>query len=123
MEFFKKTPDLPFMANRRWCYLISAVLVIGSLALVAVRGLNLGIDFTGGVVLELSYPEAVDVERARDAVSKAGYPDAAVTQFGTDREVLVRAMPRAGEDTNQVGAAILEALRADSSAVELRAPM
>jgi preprotein translocase subunit SecF len=120
MEFFKNTPSIPFMANRRWFYMISAVLMIGSLTLVAVRGLNLGIDFTGGVVLELSYPEKVDVERAREAVTKAGYPDAAVTQFGTDREVLIRTLPRAGEDTNQVGIAILAALKANEPGVELR---
>jgi preprotein translocase subunit SecF len=120
MEFFKKTPNIQFMANRRWCYLISAVLMIGSISLVAVRDLNWGIDFTGGVVLELSYPEAANVERARDAVAKAGYPDAAVTQFGTDRELLIRTMAHEGEDTTQVGVTILEALRADNPGVELR---
>jgi len=120
MEFFKKTPNIPLMANRRWCYIISAVLMVGSAALVGIRGLNLGIDFTGGVVLELSYPAAVDVQRAREAVNQAGYPDAAVTQFGTDRELLVRTLPREGEDTNKVGATILNALLADTPGVELR---
>jgi preprotein translocase subunit SecF len=120
MEFFKKTPNIPFMANRRWCYLLSAVLMIGSVALLMTRNLNLGIDFTGGVVLEISYPQVADVERTREAVNRAGYPEAAVTQFGSDKELLIRTLPRAGEDTNQVSEAILKALRADDAGVQLR---
>ena len=52
MEFFRKTPSIDFMAKRKWAYAISAVLIVGSFALLAIRGLNFGIDFTGGVVLE-----------------------------------------------------------------------
>jgi preprotein translocase subunit SecF len=120
MEFFKKTPSIPFMANRRWFYLISAMLMIGSLTLVATRGLNFGIDFTGGVVLELSYPEAVNIEAVRGTVAQAGFPDATVTQFGTDREVLIRTMLRDDQDAAGVGAAILDALRANNPVVDLR---
>jgi preprotein translocase subunit SecF len=120
MEFFKKTPSIPFMANRRWFYLISAMLMIGSLTLVATRGLNFGIDFTGGVVLELSYPEAVNIEAVRGTVTQAGFPDATVTQFGTDREVLIRTMLRDDQDAAGVGAAILDALRANNPVVDLR---
>jgi preprotein translocase subunit SecF len=120
MEFFKKTPSVPFMANRRWFYLISAVLMVGSLTLVATRGLNFGIDFTGGVVLELSYPETVNIEAVRGTVAQAGFPDATVTQFGTDREVLIRTMLHGDENAASVGAAILDALRANNPVVDLR---
>jgi preprotein translocase subunit SecF len=121
MEFFKKTPRVPFMAIRRWCYLISAVLMLGSFALLATRGLNFGIDFTGGVVLEVGYPKPVDLDRARTAMAQAGYPDAQAQIIGsTGRELLVRAMPHANESTNQVSARIAEALKGVDPGAELR---
>jgi len=108
------------MAKRRWCYAVSVVLILTSFALLATRGLNWGIDFTGGVVLELSYPEAADVGATRTAVAEAGYPGATVSLFGTDRELLVRTMPGEGEDTNKVGERILQALQAANPGVVLR---
>lgn len=110
MEFFKKTPAIPFMANRRTFYVVSVVLIVTSIALLATRGLNWGIDFTGGISLEVGYPEAADVGAAREALRQAGY-EATVTPFGTDREILVRTVPRPGEDSNQVSAHIMEALQ------------
>ena len=61
MEFFKRTPTIDFMGKRRVTYAISAFLMVASFALPVVRGLTLGIDFTGGVVVEVSYPVAADV--------------------------------------------------------------
>ena len=66
MEFFRKTTRFPFMATRRVWYVVSAVIILGSLVALGVRGLNFGIDFTGGVVLELAFPQpAVQGERHR----------------------------------------------------------
>jgi preprotein translocase subunit SecF len=112
MEFFKKTPSIRFMANRRWCYLVSAVLIIGSAVLLATRGLNLGIEFSGGVDIEVSYPGPANVEEVRAAVARAGHPEALVTQFGSDRELLIRALPREGEDINNLRDQIVKELRA-----------
>jgi preprotein translocase subunit SecF len=120
MEFFKKTPTVPFMAKRRWCYAVSVVLILGSVALLATRGLNWGIDFTGGVVVELSYPAAANVESTRTTIAQAGYPDAVVTLFGTDRELLIRTIPGKGEDANKVSERILQAVKAENPGVELR---
>jgi preprotein translocase subunit SecF len=120
MEFFKKRTSFRFMPLRKRWYAISGVLIVASLLLIALRGLNLGIDFTGGVVLELSFPQAADLDRVRGALASAGHGDATVQSFGTEREVLVRLLPKEGEDTAAVGQDVLEAVKAYESAVQLR---
>src|SRR5687767_10887111 len=103
MEFFKRKTSIEFMRRRRWWYAISCLLVVGSLLLVAFRGLNFGIDFTGGVVVELAFPEAADLDEIRTALAAAGHAEASVQSFGTAQEVLVRLMPETGADVNQLG--------------------
>jgi preprotein translocase subunit SecF len=120
MEFFKKRTSFRFMPLRKRWYAISAVLVLASVLLIAFRGLNLGIDFTGGVVLELSFPQEVDLDRVRGALASAGHEDATVQSFGTAREVLVRLLPKQGEDTAAVGQDVLEAVQSYDPAVQLR---
>jgi preprotein translocase subunit SecF len=120
MEFFKKRTNFRFMPLRGRWYAISAVLVLASVLLIAFRGLNLGIDFTGGVVLELSFPQEVDLDRVRGALASAGHEDATVQSFGTAREVLVRLLPKEGEDTSAVGQDVLAAVQSYDPAVQLR---
>jgi preprotein translocase subunit SecF len=120
MEFFRKKTSIRFMAMRRWSYAVSGILIVGSLLLLAVRGLNLGIDFTGGVVLELSFPEAAEIDRVRSALDGAGFGDASVQSFGTTRDVLIRLMPEEGKDVNQVSNEVLAAIQSYAAGVELR---
>jgi preprotein translocase subunit SecF len=120
VEFFKTTPRIGFMAMRNWCYAISAVLIVGSFLAIGIRGMNFGIDFTGGVVLEISNPSGLDEQRVRDTLANAGF-DAQVQALGGARELMVRVLPEEGEqDTNKVGNAIVEVLRAVDPAIELR---
>jgi preprotein translocase subunit SecF len=120
VEFFKTTPRIGFMAMRNWCYAISAVLIVGSFLAIGIRGMNFGIDFTGGVVLEISNPSGLDEQRVRDTLANAGF-DAQVQALGGARELMVRVLPEEGEqDTNKVGSAIVEVLRAIDPAIELR---
>ena len=93
MEFFKKVTQFPFMGQRKVWYGLSSVLVVGSIVLTFMHGLNLGIDFTGGVVVEYNYSRSADLEATRQSLHKAGFPDVAVQSFGTDRDVLVRLPP------------------------------
>ncbi|MEJ0099337.1 MAG: hypothetical protein WDO12_06180 [Pseudomonadota bacterium] len=65
MEFFHKSTNFPFMATRRIWYVLSLVLVVASIALFFVRGLNLTVDFTGGTNVEAAYPGIADVEKVR----------------------------------------------------------
>jgi preprotein translocase subunit SecF len=120
MEFFKKTPNIPFMETRRWWYAVSIILCLASILLLATRGLNLGIDFTGGVVVEVHYPNDVSRDRAEQVLDEAGFDEAQVTNVDTSRDLMVRVMPREGEDTNQLANRILEALRTLDPDVQLR---
>ncbi len=120
MEFFHKKTSYPFMATRKRWYMVSAALIVGSLLALGIRGINFGIDFTGGVVLELGFPQAADLEKVRDSLEKAGYGDAVVQSFGTPRDVLVRMLPEEGTDNNVLGRKVLTAIQSENPGVELR---
>jgi preprotein translocase subunit SecF len=120
MEFFKTRTNIRFMPLRMRWYAISGVLIVASLLMIGIRGLNLGIDFTGGVVLELSFPQAADLDKVRGALANAGHEDATVQSFGTEREVLVRLLPKAGENTAAVGQDVLAAVQSYEPGVQLR---
>jgi preprotein translocase subunit SecF len=120
MEFFHKTTRFPFMATRKRWYVVSAILILGSLVSLGVRGINFGIDFTGGVVLELAFPQAADLEKVRGALGAAGYGEAVVQSFGTARDVLVRLLPEEGQDVNKLGQSVLAAIQGYEPGVELR---
>ena len=93
MEFLKRVPSIRFMALRRYWYVISALVVAGSIALVMVRGLNLTVDFTGGIVLEVGFSQPVDLERVRSALDAGGIEDFQVRTYGTASEIEVRLPP------------------------------
>lgn len=108
------------MGTRRITYAISAFLIIASFVLLAIRGLNLGIDFTGGVVVEVSYPTVADVDQARAALSQAGFPDARVQTYGSSRDLSVRVQPNEGDDPTRVSARVGDALRATDPGVQVQ---
>ncbi|MGI9245749.1 MAG: protein translocase subunit SecF [Steroidobacteraceae bacterium] len=120
MEFFRKQTSYPFMATRRGWYIVSAILILGSIVAIGARGLNFGIDFTGGVVLELNFPQAANLEKVRGSLEAGGFGGAAVQSFGTPRDVLVRLLPQEGVDTNVLGRNVLAVIEADNPGVQLR---
>jgi len=120
MEFFHKKTSYPFMATRKRWYVVSAVVILVSLGSLAVRGLNFGIDFTGGVVMEFAFPQAANLEKIRGELEKAGFGDAAVQSFGTANDVLVRLLPKDKQDVNLIGQQVLAAIHASDPGVELR---
>jgi preprotein translocase subunit SecF len=95
MEFFKKVSSFPFMTTRKFWYGLSAVLIVGSLVSLATRGLNLAVDFTGGVTVEAALPSAANVEAIRGALEAAGVGEAQVKTFGSTRDVEIRLPPLA----------------------------
>ena len=107
MEFFHKVTRFPFMNTRKVWYGLSAFLIVGSLVLVGVRGLNLGIDFTGGVVVETNFPQAPNLEQLRAALGKAGVAGAQLQAFGSSRDIRVRLPPDPNAKGDQLGARIL----------------
>jgi preprotein translocase subunit SecF len=120
MEFFHKKTSYPFMATRKRWYTVSALLILGSLVSLAVHGLNFGIDFTGGVVMEFTFPKAADLEKVRADLEEAGFGNAAVQSFGTANDVLVRLLPEGKQDVTSIGQSVLAAVQAHDPGVELR---
>jgi len=93
---FLKNLKIDFMSRRREAMIFSAALILISIVMIALRGLNFGLDFTGGTLIEVGYENAVELESVRGALSEGGLPDATVQHFGTPRDVLIRIAP--GDD-------------------------
>ncbi len=120
MEFFHKVTTYPFMHTRRTWYAVSTAAILASIVLLLVRGLNFGIDFTGGVVLEFYYPKGANIEKTRATLEEAGYESPQVQNFGDDGSVMVRLLPRAGQDVNAVSAQVTQKLSEVDPTVERR---
>lgn len=120
MEVFKKPTKIRFMATRKWWYTLSGVLIAASLIAWWRPGLNYGIDFTGGIAVEVAYPTAANLDRARAALAQAGLADAQAQNFGSSRDVMVRLEPRPDVSGAAIGNRVLDALRTVEPKVELR---
>ena len=122
MRIISKTTKIDFLSKsrRRIALAISAVLVIASLVSLATRGLEFGIDFTGGILLEVGYPQAADLEEIRNNLAAEGFTDAQVQRFGRDTDVLLRLPPQPGSDANEVRERLQQILQADGQTIDLR---
>jgi preprotein translocase subunit SecF len=120
MEFFHKVTRFPFMNTRKVWYGLSSVLIIASVALLVFRGLNLGVDFTGGVEVETNFTQAPNIEELRTALQKAGVANAQVQVFGSSRDIRVRLPPDPNAKGDQIGAHILEVFTTVAPGVKLQ---
>jgi len=124
MELFKKIPRFDFMRTRNVWFVISATVIVLSMVSVAIRGLNFGIDFTGGTLLEVHYAKPVELDAVRSALGQEGFGGAVVQHFGSSREVMIRLAPQgegAEEQSAQVSNRVMEALKKSADGgVELR---
>ncbi len=120
MRFFARVPNINFMAQRKVGLWVSGVLTLISLALFATRGLNFGIDFTGGVLLEVNYPQTVQLDEVRAALGEGGYERALVQYFGTSSSVMIRLAPQLDKQAAQVSDAVMGTLRKHEPGIELR---
>ncbi len=114
-----KVMNFDFMKLRNVAMIFSAVLLIISIGSLATKGLSLGLDFTGGTLLEVSYQQPADIQKIRTQLESSGFEDSTVQNFGSETEVLIR-MAEAYRDT--LGVEVLEVLRSGdgANAVELR---
>ena len=112
--------NFDFMGKRRQAFFFSLALIIGSLVSLATRGLNFGIDFTGGALVEVSYQEAVELDQVRSRLAAAELGDAVAQYFGSAREVLIRVPQTQGKNNADASDAIIAALREPGLPVEVR---
>jgi preprotein translocase subunit SecF len=110
MELLKLNTHIDFMGQRKLALIFSGVLLLVSLASFAVRGLNYGIDFTGGTLIEVEYPESADLTAVRTDLAAAGFSGAIVQYFGTTHDVLVRLSPREDLSEAELSSSVLRVL-------------
>ncbi len=120
MQIFKNTPNFNFMGKRKVALAFSLVLIIASISSLAIKGLNFGLDFTGGTLIEVAYPQSADLVKIRSRLASSGFDDAIVQNFGSSKDVLVRLAPRENTSSHSLGDKILTALKKDDVDVIMR---
>lgn len=120
MEFFRIKRDIPFMSYGRLTTAISLITFILAVFFLAQRGLNLGVDFTGGTVIEVSYPHAANLPQIRQAVESIDLNEATVQNFGSSKDVMIRLPLKKGVTSAQLSEQVLRALRNVDAQVEMR---
>jgi preprotein translocase subunit SecF len=120
MEILKTQTNIDFMGQRKLAMVFSGVLLLVSLISFGLRGLNYGIDFTGGTLIEVGYPETADLAQVRIDLASSGFPEAIVQYFGTTQDVLVRIAPRGDVSKAELSSDVLRVLRGSGGDMQLR---
>jgi preprotein translocase subunit SecF len=120
VEFFHKKTTFPFMATRKVWYTLSAVLMVASFVSFYAKGLNLAIDFTGGISVDATFPGDVDIEDVRKAVVQAGFHEPQVSYVGSTRDVGISLQPT-GQTAEQLRPLFQDALAKLNPAVRISA--
>jgi preprotein translocase subunit SecF len=121
MQVLRFSRALNFMRIKWFAVVLSILLMLASLCSFAIRGINWGLDFTGGTVIEIGFATPADLPAVRQMLSNAGYDDAVVQLFGSSRDVLIRIPLRADIEQAKVGDTVLAALKVESTQrVEMR---
>ena len=120
MEFFRIHKTIPFMRHRLVLNLISLLVFLAAVFFIVTRGFHLSIEFTGGTVMEVNYPQAAQLDSVRSTLSGMGYSDFQVQNFGTSRDVMIRLPANEGQDAAQQSQLVMAELQKADSSVELR---
>jgi preprotein translocase subunit SecF len=120
MEFFKRKTHIDFMGRAREAAIFSIVVSLICIGSLVIKGLEFGIDFTGGVLVEVGYEQTADLNAIREKLSAGGFADSQVQNFGTSRDVLIRLPPREEAESGKIGQQILSVLREGGDQVALR---
>jgi preprotein translocase subunit SecF len=120
MEFFRITHDIPFMRHALVFNVISLVTFVASVVFLVFNGLNLGVDFRGGTVIEVTYGHAVDFSRVRSAIDKLGLGEFSAQSFGSSDTALIRLPLKEGVSSAQLSERVLSALKTDDPTASQR---
>jgi preprotein translocase subunit SecF len=110
MQLINPDIKIDFLGKRKLAMIFSGLLLLLSLGLVAGKGLNFGIDFTGGTLVEVKFKEAPAIADIREALAPAGFGQAIIQEFGAPEEILIRVQNRDGSDSSKISTDILDAL-------------
>jgi preprotein translocase subunit SecF len=123
MELFNPNSNIDFLGWRKVSMIVSGLLIILSLGLIATRGLNYALDFTGGVLVEAGYTDSVGIDQVRAALEAGGFHNAQVQSLGGTRDVSIRLQPEADQknaNADRVANDVLLALKAKRADVTLK---
>jgi preprotein translocase subunit SecF len=120
MQILKDSLSIDFMGRRHIALIMSGVLLVVAIGSLLTRGLNFGIDFTGGTLIEVGYPQAAELAEVRATLQENGYTQAQAQHFGTSRDVLIRIPPSDEKASVKLSDDILAALRSGNPDVEMR---
>jgi len=112
MRFLNRKTHIDFMGKRKLAFTLSAIFIVLSVSTLVLRGLNFGLDFTGGMLIEVSYPSAPQISEVRANLESAELDDAVVQTFGTASDIVVRVPPRSEEESDaELSTVVLGALQ------------
>lgn len=120
MEFFHKVPNLPFLKLKKYTFSASIIVFIIAVVSLSIHGLNFAVDFTGGVTVQVAYPQPANLQAIRGALAGAGYQDVIAQTYGTPEEVLIRLQPKKGVSGKDTGNAVVELLQKATPGVALQ---
>jgi preprotein translocase subunit SecF len=120
MEFFRISRTIPFMRHAVALNTISVLAFLAAVTFILLRGFNLSIEFTGGTVIELSYPETAPLVEIRGSLNRLGYTDFQVQNFGTSRDVLIRLPILEGQSSDEQSSIVMAALSATNANIQLQ---
>lgn len=119
-EILKTREPIRFMSHAKAASIFSLVLIALCFFSLFSKGLNWGLDFTGGTVVEVEFAQSVDLDRVREQLEQAGLNSATVQNFGTSRDVLIRLAPHADGDVQQQGDSVVAAVQQADNAAEMK---
>jgi preprotein translocase subunit SecF len=120
IHFMQKKTNFDFMGKRWFGFIASILLTLGAFGLLATKGLNLGIDFTGGILMEVRTPETADLGAMREALNGQGFGEISLQNFGSDKDVLIRIQTSKDVEQAQVVQHAKELLTAAIPTLEYR---
>ena len=120
MEIFRVKKDIPFMKYSKISAVISTATFIFAIFIIAIKGLNLGVDFTGGTMMEVSYPEAANIENIRETLREIDLEDSQVQNFGTEEDILIRLPIRESLSIAELSEKVSIALKSSDSSMEVK---